>query len=118
MKKINSIGYAHRVLLAILLLLAGLPVLLTAAHWLWPLSSLVWARRFCFLAGGLLLAGFVALLFIEGLQDARINRRYQRAVCRQKHPTPGGGWECQACGSRSLSERDTTCPLCGIKFSS
>lgn len=115
MKKINSIGYAHKILAACGMLVVVLPVAFSlAGRWL-GLPFLVLIARVVLGAGLVLCALFALLLFVELRQDAAINRRYQREKY-QKLPLGGGRWECQHCGSREVGEGDAHCSVCEIQF--
>ncbi len=99
------------------LFLIVIPLLLSAAGFLLSAvniqAGILDALRNGSIVVGLILgAGFVMLIVVEQIQDHMIDRAYQRNRS-QKLPLPGGGYECQYCGSQEIQARDKYCPVCG-----
>ena len=115
MKKINSIHYGYRIVIAILLFLVILPAMLyvlsmlISAEWLSLLIMISMAL------GSALLLFLILLLIIELHQDKRINRYYEKHRNR-KLQIANTAYECQACGNRKLNAGDKSCPVCGSRF--
>ncbi len=115
--KLNLNEPASRMIAVIGLFLIVIPLLLSAAGFLLSAvniqAGILDALRNGSIVVGLILgAGFVMLIVVEQIQDHMIDRAYQRNRS-QKLPLPGGGYECQYCGSRKLQAHDKSCPVCG-----
>lgn len=92
MKKINSIGYGHKIVgLAGCLLLLAPPL------------------------GCIALLSLAVLLGIEFHQDRAIDRQYD-AVRKTKTALGSGAYECQRCGNRTVTGSDRYCNICGMTF--
>ncbi|MBE5960679.1 MAG: hypothetical protein E7256_04735 [Lachnospiraceae bacterium] len=113
MKKINSIWYGGKVILTGAILAFGVP----AGIGILPGESKILEviRMGSFVLGMLILLGFGIWLAIELHQDKRINGFYDRNRNR-KLKIDEGIYECQACGSRKVKEKDERCSVCGVRF--
>ena len=114
MKKISSVGYAHKVLASafVLLLTAGVTRVLFQ-QFRFPFLRLTAAL--CALAGIAILIAFGVLLAVALHQDRRADFLYRQLRLR-KLPLAGGRFECQTCGSREVDAQDTHCAACGVHF--
>lgn len=115
MRKINSIGYAHRILALIAIFLIIIPLF---AWLLWRIlqHALLHAiAKISLCIGGILAASFVVLLSIEFHQDRKIDKAYPH-IRHGRILLKSGFYECQACGSRNSKYAETVCPICGNTF--
>jgi hypothetical protein len=115
MKKINSIGYGHKIIGLIVLFLIGIPLCLYMLNLLFH-TKLFSILIYVSLAIGILISLFcVGLLSIEFHQDRSINRKY--TDIRKKKLSLGNKlYECQSCGNRKITAMDKSCDICGMKF--
>ena len=115
MKKINSIGYAHKIIGLAVIFLIILPV---SCYTLLYFTNI---RIFAMVASVLLGIGlfisiaFMALLIIEFHQDKTINKKYA-AIKKTKLVLGNGSYECQSCGNRQVKETSRECGVCGIRY--
>jgi hypothetical protein len=113
--KINSIGYGHKILLAIGICLIIIPICCQV------LNSLVNNIIFSILMNGSLIIGtfilvfFIVLLSIEFRQDKNIIKQYTLNK-RTKMALGDGTYECQSCGNRIIKAADAYCGICGTIF--
>lgn len=115
MKKINSIGYAHKIIGVALFFLVIAPLVL---YFLWsviPLSLFYFLGKISFSIGLFISACFIVMLSIEFWQDKKIDKAYQKTK-NSRLILKSGHYECQSCGSRQVSDTDKYCPTCGIQF--
>lgn len=113
MKKINSIWYGGKVILAGAILAFGVP----GGIWILPGESeiLNMIGMVSFGAGAMILVGFGIWLGIELHQDKRLNGYYDRN--RNRIMKVGKDvYECQACGNRKVRPGDASCSVCGVHF--
>lgn len=115
MKKINSIGYGHLILRWIIFFLFVLPLSFYIAYTLFQLKLFSILMKTSFGLGLLLSVGFIVLLTIELHQDKKLDQYYS---CTKdiKLPLSSGKYECQLCGNKNLTKKDTFCQVCGQKF--
>ena len=114
--KINSVRYAHLVLLLIAILTIVLP---TALYLLYRLigmlrinvAALLLAMRISFVSGMIFLALFVLVLIIEAVHDHFLNQHYAK-IKSQRLRLAGGYYECPYCGCQRVREFDRCCPVC------
>lgn len=115
MKKINSVGYGHKIIGAAVVFL----VLIPAVTWL--LSSITKQIAFLLFAKISLALGFAVLLFllillkIEFFQDKRI-AKYFEANKNIKLRLKNGLCECQTCGNKQVKPEHKNCNVCGATF--
>jgi len=115
MKKINSNGYAGKIISVAVLFLAVIPgccrIVFLVFH-----MGLFMTLMFSSLAIGLIvLAFFVSLLIVEFYQDKKAERAY-RIIKKTKTPLSNGFYECQSCGNRLIRVKDKSCGVCGASF--
>jgi|GEM_PF-1008410 len=115
MKKINSIGYGARIVVAGGIFLIVIPLARLAVNAVFPFSGIqVWV--YISLAIGALIAlSLTLLLVIELRRDKRMHAYYQKRNHKKVY-LGGGTYECQSCGSRDVEVRDSSCKVCGIRF--
>lgn len=115
MRKINSIGYGHKVLLIIGCFLFLIPVLSAFTAYMSRLPASPVISKVSMTIGILLLAAFAGLLAIELKQDKRLARHYaeNRNI---KILLSSGNYECQACGNCLVEPDDRFCSICKINF--
>ena len=115
MKKINSIGYGHKIIWLAALFLVGIPLCL------YMLNLIFQARLYSVLINISLTIGFLIGIFFTGLlsiefhQDRNINKKYM-GIRKKKMPLGNGIYECQFCGNRKVTVMDKNCGICGMKF--
>lgn len=115
MKKINSNGYAHKIIGLAGLFIAVIPFF---CHVLYSVFSAGLLKVFMYISltiGFLVLVFLIGLLSIEFYQDKRIDRQYIN-IKKKKLPLDNEFYECQSCGNRRVNERDNSCCVCGIRF--
>jgi Ca2+/Na+ antiporter len=113
MKKINSIGYGGKVILAGLLFTFIIPIIISFVPYKCSLLNLV--SKVSLLVGILILLLFFIWLKIELYQDKKINKHFEKKK-NKKISIGSGKFECQACGNRQVILSDKRCSVCGIKF--
>ena len=102
MKKINSIGYGHRILGIALLFLVALPVCFYLLFVLFQ-AAILKILAYASLGIGILISVcFAGLLAIEFRQDQDIDYRYTTTLCKTKIRTGNGMFECHAFGNRHV----------------
>lgn len=109
MRKINSNGYAGKVML----IGSGILIIGVLLRYLLLVSTVI--SIIVIAIGAVILAGFALLLMIEFRQDRKINREYD-AIRTTKIRLPDGLYECQACGNMSVHEDDDSCRICENRF--
>ncbi|MCL1796064.1 MAG: hypothetical protein FWG37_04135 [Clostridia bacterium] len=114
MRKINSNGYAGRVILVGLsLIVLGLVLRAMRKRSILPMPLLVVYAPLAI--GSVVLLGFGVLLGVELWQDKRLNRYYLGRK-RTRIVLENGQYECQSCGYRDTRNMENACPACGAKF--
>ena len=115
-RSLNLNHFAAKVLLAGLLLWAGMPALLWLVDRLLailgthlPLQEVLVSVSMT--AGGLLLLGLLLLIILEQVQDALIYRHYQRNVVHRLRIS-ADTFECPYCGCREVHSYQRQCPCC------
>lgn len=115
-KKINSIWFGSRILVAAGVFILVIPFLLYLLDLLMIGNDALWQMMKVSLAIGILiLLIFSIILFIELRQDKRINKMYNKVKYRKMNISKGV-YECQYCGNQKVQENDLHCKVCGIKF--
>jgi uncharacterized paraquat-inducible protein A len=114
--KINSSRYAYQVLVMISVLTIVVPIALYIGFMLLGQFgingiALKSAIRISIAIGLALLALFVLLLIIEGVQDHFQNVRYTGNKS-QRLRLANGYYECQYCGYQKVRASDRRCPVC------
>lgn len=115
MKKINSIGYAHKIIGLLGLFLVIIPLCLYILNFLFNTTLFTVPIYISFIIGFLILLFFIILLSVEFKQDKKIDRKYI-TVKKTKIKLVNGLYECQSCGSRKVSITDKNCSICGTTF--
>lgn len=115
MKKINSIGYGHRIISVAAICLIVVPAIC------YLLLSITKQAQFQLFAKASLAVGFMILLIlfvllkIEFYQDKKIDEFY-KANTKIRLPLKSGLFECQTCGNNQIKPEQKYCPGCGITF--
>lgn len=115
MKKINSIEYGNKILVAVIIPLIIVPMCLLCVHDFIDLSVLILISRVSFIIGSTLAILFFIFLSIEWNQDKKRNKYYANNM-KTKLPISNNRYECQFCGNTKLKASDTICNICGTKF--
>ena len=115
MKKINSIGYADKIIGLAILFLVAIPILLYLVNLLLNMPILVILMKVSLSYGGLILIFLTVLLMIEFHQDKKLNKHFEDNK-NVKLPLENGLYECQACGYRQVKHEQKNCIVCGIHF--
>lgn len=115
MKKINSIGYADKIIGLATLFLILIPLLLYLAHSFFELSILLLLLKVSLGIGGVIIIFLTILLVIELRQDKKINKYYEDNK-NIKIPLEDGLYECQSCGYRQVRHEHKSCSVCGVCF--
>ena len=115
-KKINSIGYAHKIIGLALLFLAAVPAICYLLSLIFPASLFIRLIYVSLWIGVFISLFFAGLLAIELRQDKKVNLEYAN-VKKQKLTLGNGKFECQSCGNRQVSDEDKRCCICGTTFS-
>ena len=115
MKKINSIGYAHKIIGLALLFLVVIPMCCYIFSFIFQVAPYMTFIHISVGIGLFILAFFIGLLFIELHQDKRNDRQYPE-IKKKKLRLEDGRYECQSCGSRQVTVDDKSCRTCGMKF--
>jgi len=114
-KKINSIGYGHRIIGLALLFLALIPICCFVVELIFQKTIFSTLRNISIGIGFLVSLFFIGLLSIEFCQDKKIEQQYSN-IRRYKLKLDNGKFECQSCGNRQLMENEKNCVICGMKF--
>lgn len=115
MRKINSIGYGHKILGSAAILLVFMPL------GCYLFSTITKQTLFFLLAKISFILGFAVLLFlfillkIEFLQDKKI-AEYFEANKHTRVALKNGLYECQACGNKQVKQEQKSCDICGVNF--
>lgn len=115
MKKINSIGYGHKILCAAAICLIVIPV---TSHLLWITTSLVQFQllvKMSSVLGLIILLVLFALLKVELYQDKKRDRFFE-ANSQTRVPLSNGLFECQTCGNNHVKPDQRSCTVCGTIF--
>lgn len=115
MKKINSIHYGGKILLAGILFGIFIPLVLVALSKIWNSNILQVMLKISFVLGMLILVLFFIHLGIEFYQDKKIDRYYS-SHGKRKVFIADDKYECGMCGNRQVQETDIFCKLCGVQF--
>lgn len=115
MKKINSIGYAHKIIGLAILFLVVIPLCFYYLFLMFHVE--LFSTLICISIGiGLIITFFfIVLLIVELKQDKNIDRKYIK-IKKKKLALGNGLYECQSCGSRQVTATDKNCGICGIRF--
>jgi len=115
MKKINSIGYAHRIIGLAVLFLIAIPSLLYLSNSHLHLPVLALLIKWSLGIGGIIIIFLTVLLTIEFRQDKRMNKYFEDNK-NVRIPLRNGLYECQACGNMQVKREHRSCTVCGINF--
>ena len=115
MKKINSIGYAHKIIGLALLFLVAAPLFCYLLSLIFQAALFITLIHMSLGIGLLISIFFAGLLAIELRQDKKINRQYPN-IKKKKLILANGKYECQSCGNRQVSSDDKSCSICGTIF--
>lgn len=116
MRKINSIGYGHKIINSAAILLIVVPAVC------YLLSAVTKQLQFHLLAKISVALGFLVLLFlfvllkVELFQDKKINECF-KANRHIRILLKNGLYECQACGNNQVKQEEKSCKVCGMNFS-
>lgn len=115
MKKINSIGYGHKILRSALICLIIIP---SISYFLWKMTNKI---QFQIVSKASVILGVIILLFlfvllkIELYQDKKLDE-YYRANAQSRLPLKNGLFECQICGNIRVKSGQKSCIVCGTNF--
>ncbi|MBE5965363.1 MAG: hypothetical protein E7255_00030 [Lachnospiraceae bacterium] len=115
MKKINSIGYGHKIICSAAVCLIALPIIC------YLLLSITKQAQFQLFAKASLVLGIMILLFlivllkIELYQDKKIDEHF-KANTKIRLPLKNGLFECQTCGNNQVKTEQRSCIICGTNF--
>jgi len=114
--KINSIQFAHRILVLIGILTIAAPITFYLCFRLLGFfgisgTGLLFAIRLSVAIGVVLLALFVLLLLIEAVQDRLVDAHYFK-IKNRRLKLVDGDYECPYCGSQKVCAADRRCPVC------
>lgn len=115
MKKINSIGYRHWIVLVSILFLVPIPLLF---HEVWRKTGslqMLDVVKISLVMGTGTAFFLTVLLVVELGQDRRINRKYAQSK-NTLVKLRNGMYECQACGHRFGRGGALCCPVCAISY--
>jgi len=115
-KKINSTGYAYKIIGLAFLFLVAVPIFCYLLSLIFQAALFITLIRISLGIGLLISIFFAGLLAIELRQDKKINRQYPK-IKKQKLVLENGKYECQSCGNRQVSGDDKSCCICGTTFS-
>lgn len=115
MKKINSIGYGHIIVILIGIFLVAVPLCMLVLLQITRFAAFRVIMNLSLAVGGLISVFLAVLLAVELTQDRRI-ARYHANHQNRALPLSGGRYECQHCGSTTVKRGEKTCPVCGIQF--
>jgi len=115
MKKINSIGYAHRIIGLAVVFLFLIPLLLYLSNSLLHLPILVMLIKWSLGFGGVIIIFLIVLLVIEFRQDKKMSKYFEDNK-NVKMPLCNGLYECQVCGNKQVKREHRSCTVCGINF--
>ncbi len=115
MKKINSIGYGHKIVRSAVICLIIIP---SISYFLWKMTNQI---QFQLVTKASLILGVIILLFlfvllkIELYQDKKMDEYYW-ANSQSRLPLKNGLFECQTCGNNQVKPRQKSCIVCGTNF--
>jgi len=115
LKKINSIGYGHKIIGLAGLFLAVIPILFYFLNKIFQLYLFMVCMYVSLIIGFIIIFLFIILLNVEFYQDKNINRQYN-TIKKTKLMLNNGFYECQSCGNKKVGKNDKNCDICGIKF--
>lgn len=115
MKKINSNGYAHKIIGLAGLFLVVIPFFCHVLYSVFFAGLLKTLMYISLTIGFFVLLFLIGLLSIEFYQDKKIDRQYIN-IKKKKLPLDNEFYECQSCGNRQVNERDNSCGVCGTRF--
>ncbi len=115
MKKINSNGYAHKIIGLAALFLFVIPLCLFIFRSTFHIVFFSVLIYLSLVIGIMITLFFIGLLSVELHQDKKIDRQYAE-LRKKKLPLGNGKYECQACGNRQVSAETLNCNICGIRF--
>ena len=115
MKKINSIGYGHKIIEVAGLFLVVIPIFCYFFYSIFYLFLIKILMYMSLVIGLIIFVFLIGLLSVEFYQDRNIGRRYF-FIKKTKLLLDSGYYECQSCGNRKVNEKDKNCDICGIKF--
>lgn len=115
MKKINSIGYAHKIIGLAELFLVLIPFCCHILNLIFHAGLLSVLMYISLTIGFLVLVFFIGLLGVELHQDKKIDREYIN-LRKTKLALDNGFYECQFCGNRTVNGANKSCGVCGTTF--
>lgn len=115
MKKINSIGYGHKIIGSTSVFLVIIPAASHLISTFTNKAAFLLLSRISFVLGSLILIFLFGLLTIELRQDKRVNKYFESNKII-KLALQNGLYECQSCGSRQVKLEHKNCYDCGVYF--
>jgi len=114
-KKINSIGYGHKIIGLTLTFLALIPVLCFAFSLIFQVTFFLTLKNISLGIGFFITLFSIWLFSVEFYQDKEIERQYHN-IKKYKLKLNNGKFECQSCGNRQITENEKICVICGMEF--
>lgn len=114
MKKINSIGYGHKIIDSAAICLFAVPI----CYFFWLITKQAQFQLFAKIS---LVLGLIILLFlyvllkIELSQDKKTDQ-YFITNANTRLPLKNGLFECQTCGNNQVKPEQKSCTVCGTAF--
>lgn len=115
MKKINSIGYGHKILCGAVICLIVAPVICYFLLIMTKLAQLQLLAKLSAVLGLIILLFLFVLLKIELYQDKKMDE-YHKANSQSHLPLKNGLFECQTCGNNQVKPEQRSCIVCGTNF--
>ncbi|WP_312368841.1 hypothetical protein [Lachnoclostridium sp.] len=115
MKKINSIGYGHKIISISAVFLVVIPGISYLFSYLLKVAGLLHISKVSIAIGLLILLFLFLLLKIEFHQDKKLERYFENNK-NTRLLLHNGFYECQACGNRNVKQEQKRCDVCGSLF--
>lgn len=114
-KKINSIGYGHKIIAISAIFLVVIPGISYLLSYLFKVDGLVLISKVSIVIGLLILLFLFLLLKIEFYQDKKLERYFEKNK-NTRLLLHNDLYECQACGNRKVKQEQKRCDICGSYF--
>lgn len=115
MRKINSIGYGHKIIGTASSFLVVIPVCSHLVSTFTSKAAFLLLSRISMLLGAFILLLLFGLLKIELFQDKKMNK-YFESNKKTILALQNGLYECQSCGNRQVKLEHKNCYYCGVYF--
>ncbi len=115
MKKINSIGYGHKLLHGAIIFLIVVPSISCLLGKVANQLQLQSVTKASLILGVIIVLFLFVLLKVELYQDKKMDG-YYRANSQSRLPLKNGLFECQACGNNRVKAGQKSCVVCGTNF--